>query len=300
MWWRYWLPGFLLAVGAGLVLYLMLLCIFGYIVASSIVLPFALGAILGYGCRVGKAFRVLLGLLMIGAIMLGLFSMDIIGVFCGLVLGGLALGPAVIGMFIGWSLRNELKKSQFNQRSHLPILLFMLMPVLWAIIEGPQSHTSEIVVTSAIMPVSPEQAWDAVMFYEEVNHPAPWLLRFGLPRPLYTQGRGTQVGDIKICIYSKGKLAKRITQSERGKLLSFNIVHQEKFENRSIRLIGGSFSFEPIGENQTRVTLKTEYEPLLGPRMWWRSAEQIATHTLHGHVLLGMNIKAQKDRPERP
>jgi hypothetical protein len=115
-----------------------------------------------------------------------------------------------------------------------------------------------------------------------------------LPRPLYATGRAREIGDVKVCVYSRGRLAKRITRAERGKVLSFEVIEQDQFENHSIRLMGGSFNFEPMGPHQTRVTLQTEYEPLLGPRFWWRPAERWATHTLHEHVLLGMALKAQE------
>lgn len=130
------------------------------------------------------------------------------------------------------------------------------------------------------------------MFYEEVHHPRPFLMRFILPRPLYTFGKAEHVGDMKVCVYSKGRLVKRITQSQTQETLAFDVIEQTHIENRSVVLKSGSFQFTPIDAGQTSVTLSTTYQPLLGPRWAWRWAERIGVHTLHGYVLEGMRLKS--------
>ncbi len=120
-------------------------------------------------------------------------------------------------------------------------------------------------------------------------------MRFALPHPLYTQGRMESVGDLKVCIYSKGRLVKRITQRVPNVILGFNIIEQTKIENRSVVLKSGSFEFIPITNDTTRVTLSTKYQPLLGPRWAWRWSERLGIHTLHEYVLNGMRIKAAAD-----
>jgi hypothetical protein len=130
------------------------------------------------------------------------------------------------------------------------------------------------------------------MFYEEVHHPPPWLLRLGLPKPLYTRGSVEHVGDCKTCIYTKGHLTKRVSERIVDHRLAFDVIEQDRIENHSIRLTTGSFDFKPIGPSATRVELTTSYEPKLGPRWIWRPAEQLATHALHRHVLEGMRRKA--------
>ena len=74
VWWRYWLPGFLLAVSVGVVTYLILLTAFGYGWAATIVTPLCIGAIIGSACRVRTFLIVLLSLIGIFAVLMGLFS----------------------------------------------------------------------------------------------------------------------------------------------------------------------------------------------------------------------------------
>jgi hypothetical protein len=305
LFWRYWLPGLLLAICLGIFLYAIVVMLAGWGLAATLVVPFAIGSILGYGCRVRIVVQIILAIIAIGAIALGLFMMSMAGVFCTLVLAGVAFGPALIGMGVGAWLRATLRRSRFQQRDYLPVILAVLVPVIWADVEGQhhRNYAVETVSTSAIFQAPPDAAWDAVTFYEEVKLDPPWLLRLGLPRPLFATGPSRAPGDVKICVYTKGRLAKRVTRSVRGELLAFDVVRQHNIEDHDVRLTDGSFSFEPLpGGTAIRVTLTTRYEPLLGPRWVWRPFELLATRTLHEHVLNGMrsNLEAQKAMPIAP
>ena len=226
------------------------------------------------------------------SVLMGLFSQNIVGVLCGLAFGGVAIGPAILGGIFGATLRLQLKRSRFSQKDWLPLILLSLIPLGWGMLEGRQVHSIESIETSVIIPTSVAAAWNGVMFYEEVQHEPPLLLRWFLPRPLRTEGRSAHVGDIKYCIYSKGRLVKKVTRRVEGRLLAFDVIGQDKIEVRSVRLTAGEFRFVSLAVDQTRVTLVTRYQPLLGPRFAWRWAERWATHSLHHHVLTGMAMKA--------
>lgn len=298
IWWRYWLPAFALAVGVGIVLYAVLITWFGYGWAAAIVLPFSMGALIGYSCRVRIAGIVILCIVSVAVLAGGLMTLSFTGALCSLVLAGVALGPAVLGGLTGVALRRQLKRrATFDQGAYLPILFFLLLPAFWGVAEGRHQYPVETVQTSVIIPAPIGRAWEGVTFYEEVQHKPPLLLRLLLPRPLYTRGSTAHVGDLKSCVYSKGRLVKRITRRDEPRLLAFDVVRQRDIETHSVRLTGGSFTFEEVTPDQTRVTLATEYEPLLGPRFAWRWAERWGVHTLHEHVLHGMTMKAMDCAP---
>ena len=84
--WKYWLPGFLLASIGGGFLCIVLILLGGWGMAVSIAAPFAIGATVGYGCRVRIFLRVLLSLAALAAVVCMLFSMSLVGLFCGAVL----------------------------------------------------------------------------------------------------------------------------------------------------------------------------------------------------------------------
>ena len=294
--WRFWLPGFALAVGAGSVLYLAILATAGWGVALTLVAPFCIGAIVGFGCRAKPIMTVLLSIVAVVAVMGMLGSMSFVGLFCGAAATAVALLPVVVGAFGGYILRLVLKSSQWDQRWYLPALLVLLAVFIGANIESRISrpYGVESVVTSIEVPASVGRLWNSLMFYEEVRQRPPWLLRYGLPRPLYARGSTAHVGDRKICVYTKGSLVKQVTRRDPGRLLAFDVVRQDRIEVHSIRLTDGSFAFTPETPSQTRVDLTTSYEPKLGPRWVWRPIESLAVHTLHRHVLSGMAAQASE------
>ncbi|HZL36019.1 MAG TPA: SRPBCC family protein [Tepidisphaeraceae bacterium] len=292
--WKFWLPGFLLACGGGTLLYVFLIWVAGWGLAVTLVAPFAIGTVVGYGTTVRPFVLVLLAIGATIIIIFTLVGMGLAGTFCGLVLASITLGPMLVGAASGALLRVALKQTRFQQRGYLPILILAICVGLLGLLER-AIHTPyaiERVVTSVEIPAPIGRTWNAVMLYEQVHHRPPWLLRFGLPRPLYTRGSMEHVGDVKVCVYTKGRLVKRITGRVPERRLAFDVIGQINIENHDVRLVDGSFDFAPDGPTQTRITLTTRYEPKLGPRWVWRPAERLAVHALHKHVLEGMRQKA--------
>lgn len=311
VWWRYWLPGVALTVGLGVVLYAGLAAAYGYGVAVTIVLPLCLGAILSYGLKTRVWIKIIWSLPALGFIILVLWAVGLgissgqlggavitvgVGTFCGLILFSIALLPMMVGLLIGHLLRLRMKKSAWDQRHYLPVLLLALIPVFAAAVEGRYDALKIVSLdTVAIIDAPPDKAWEAIQFYEEVKHAPPLLLRLSPSlRPVRTSGSSQKVGDIKVCYYERGKLTKRITEVIPGRRLAFAVVGQDHVENENVQLIGGSFELEPLdGGRRTRVRLTTTYRPLLAPRFAWQPAEALAVHTLHGHVLEGMRREAE-------
>jgi len=261
-------------------------------------LPLSLGCLLGYGTRVKAFVRVALAIAVACTFILALMSMQLAGIFCGLLLAAIVTGPVLLGTLIGWMLRLSMKASRFSQRAHLPPVLFLAIAPVWAMIEGRAGpQPIEAVSTREVIAAPLNACWDAIMFYEEVRHEPPLILRIGLAHPLRTIGSSGAVGDRKICIYNKGRITKQVTQAEPGRILAFDVIEQSIGYERSVRLTRGSFSFEPIDDAHTAVTLSTTYEPLLTPRFVWRWGEAIAVHALHGHVIEGMRRRATGIEP---
>ena len=300
VWYVYWWPGALLALGAGLVW-----CV-GFYMNNTlgwgifIAVPFMVGALVGY--RPSPKRRVSSIILLVAAMVSGLLIVlmlvagEIAGVFCCLFLLVIffvpTLGGFYFGVFAAYMLAFILKHTRFSQREHLPVILFILMlPGLAHLAERAFAPPIEVetVQTEQLVPMGSMQAWDRWVFYEEVEHERPLLLRLGLPTPSHVEGKIQGVGDEQVCVYTgDARLVKRATHVAPGEVLAFDVIEQHNFENNSIRLIDGSFDFEQVGDGQTRVTLTTRYEPLLRPRALWQPIEQTFATELHQHVLKGM------------
>lgn len=298
--WTYWFPGLMLAIVGSLLGSVWLIQMGNWGWSLWFAVPFAGGSLIGYGVRSRWFVLVLLGITLMLSICTGMMMLNIAGIFCGMALAGILLGPIFVGTVLGASLRLILKHSRFSQRSHLPTFLFLLLPLVCGVIEGPpRNHLPpESIATSIIVPAPVDACWNAIMFYEEVTHPPPLILRIGLAHPLAARGDCSAVGDVKTCIYNKGVITKQVTRIEPGRLLAFDVIEQRIGYERDLRLVDGSFAFQAVDDTHTRITLTTRYEPLLRPRWCWRPFERFAIQTLHGHVIEGMRLKAAQADPQ--
>ncbi|MBX2852445.1 MAG: hypothetical protein KTR15_11955 [Phycisphaeraceae bacterium] len=300
IWYLYWWPGALLSVGAGFAW-----CVAFYLNQSLgwgifIAVPFMIGALVGYRPspkrRTGLITLQVVGLICALILVLMLMAGEFAGVLCGVMLILIFFVPTLGGFYFGilgsYILATILKNTRFSQREHLPVILgLLLLPGIAHLAERAFAPPIEVetVQTEQLVPMGQMQAWGRWVFYEEVTHGRPWLLRLGLPTPSHVEGKIHGVGDRQACVYTgDARLVKQATHVVPGEVLAFDVIEQHKFENNSIRLIDGAFDFERVADDQTRVTLTTRYEPLLRPRVLWQPIEHAFAHELHRHVLRGM------------
>lgn len=151
----------------------------------------------------------------------------------------------------------------------------------------PPSTTTESVTTRTSFAGTPDEVWQRIMFYEDVPHRPPLLLRIFLPCPVKTQADGKQVGKLVTCTYTRGSLIKRFTALERPHLVRFEVVEQALGVERCVTTVGGSYEIAAVAQG-TEVALTTRYRGHLRPRALWRPFERLLAHQLHRHILRGM------------
>ena len=100
---------------------------------------------------------------------------------------------------------------------------------------------STSVVTRMKFAAPPEQVWDGLMFYEEIDSPPPLYLRLFLPVPIRIEGRKSAVGDETTCVYRDGHLLKRVTRIDAGRHYGFDVVEQNLAVGGTI-LSGGCYA----------------------------------------------------------
>ncbi len=157
--------------------------------------------------------------------------------------------------------------------------------------------TIDAVTTWAKFGAPPEEVWQTMMFYEEVPHRPPLLLRMFLPTPMKTQGNAKDVGATVECIYSRGSLRKRITVREPPRLVRFDVIEQNLGVERCVTTAEGVYEIRSDGGG-SEVALTTKYRGHLRPRWLWRPLERLLAHRLHRHILAGMGAnRAQECTP---
>ncbi len=307
--WKFWFPGMATAIVCGVLSYAICLQVGELGLALFAAVPVSMGAILGYATRV-RQWGLPVVVLMLSATVImtviGLIAIGAAGVFCGMMLLGIFAVPIAGGFFVGMLagnlVRRLLANSSWDQRWFLPLIGFIALPYAAQLIENVVRPPLEpaVVRTRVSIHATPEEAWNAIVFYEDVEHEPPWLLRLALPRPVGSQGAKEQVGDVVRCQYEHGFIVKRITQVEPGRLLAFEVLEQELGAERNVTLLDGAFEIIPRADGRSDLMLTTRYQRHLAPKWLWEPAERKVTHTLHGHVLEGMRRKILQDRQEKP
>ena len=297
------LPGFCLSVVLGVGSYAVLALQGNMSLALFVAVPLSFGAMLGYTVRATPAWLGLLGVMAVITVAWVIVSLSLSGLFCGLVLSIFMLVPTMVGVLLGALLRLFMKRAGFGPRGYLPLVLIALFPFGVQAVDDRFPHPVDIatVRTEMILPVADTDAWNNLMFYEEVKHEPPWLLKLSLPQPLRAEGSMSRVGDRQRCIYNKGHLTKQITQRIPRCLLAFTVIEQQLHFERDVTLLDGSFRLQPLGLKKTRMTLTTRYRRHLRPAWMWKPLESTIVHTLHRHVMEGVRRKAirQENTPRR-
>jgi hypothetical protein len=302
--WKFWLPGFLLSVLIGTLTYAGCLQSGGTMGWSLfIAVPVCFGAILGYACRVQTWAFAVLGILVIMSVIVALVSMNLAGIFCGFTLGIVFLIPTFAGLMCGVILRMFLIAGNWDHAWYFRWYVWLIasLPLIGQQIEDRIPRRTEIAVikTGLTIDATPEEAWNAIMFYEDVEHAPPWLLNLALPQPIRSEGNKQKEGEIVTCFYNCGEIKKRISKVDAPRQLAFDVVDIQMRSENYAKLQDGSFEIEPVGTKQSRITLTTRFERKLHPSFFWEPIEHKVIHTLHGHVLEGMRRKAEGPKADQ-
>jgi hypothetical protein len=305
--WKSWLPGLLLSVVIGVGTYSLVLQTGEMGWALFFAVPVSFGAILGYTVRGHLVWILALSVVATLFVAMLLYAADQTGAFCGLILAIVLIFPAMFGAVMGWGLGmlarfSVTRTPLFRRRRYLPILLIASFPLALELVENHLPHSIDIatVQTDLEIRASDEEAWDSLMFYEDVEHEPPWLLKLALPRPVRTEGTMESVGDVSRCVYENGHLTKQTTERVENRRLAFRVVEQEIHFERDVTLLDGSFELEPTSDRTTRMRLTTRYIRHLRPAWLWEPIEQKVVHTLHRHVLEGIRRNANRLEKRAP
>jgi hypothetical protein len=145
-----------------------------------------------------------------------------------------------------------------------------------------------LVSTSMIFEATPDQVWERLMFYEQIDERPPIPLRLLLPVPIRTVGRKSEVGDEARCLYEGGHLVKRVTRIERGRHYGFEVVEQALDLGGGMTLSGGAYDLREIAPGRVEVTVTTRYASPKRPRWLWEPIEGAVCHAFHRHILRAM------------
>jgi hypothetical protein len=149
------------------------------------------------------------------------------------------------------------------------------------------------VVTKLRFNCTPEKAWQNLMFYEQIERRPPLHLLALLPKPIRTEGRKSEVGDVATCLYEGGHLLKRVDKIEENRYYGFTVVEQTLKFGGGMLLSKGAYTLTPRPDGGTDVAVETNYTSTRKPRALWRPIEALVAHSFHRFILKEMRRAAE-------
>ena len=229
---KYVIPG---AVVSALVLAVLLaLSIYwssyGWILVVAV--PFACGVIMGYLTELNNVLLWMVTVIAVFCAIGGLITASMAGFLCGVIVAMVIIVPMAVGASFGLLVRTmQLRREQkMGRRNAMAGLLLATTGLLWAEAQMPLPVAVEEVQTTRVLAADRMEAWDRLVFYEEVGAEPPRLTRIGLPYPIGTEGLVDEVGDTKRCLYKGGHLVKLITDFRPGERFAFDVIEQVGIE----------------------------------------------------------------------
>jgi hypothetical protein len=149
-------------------------------------------------------------------------------------------------------------------------------------------------VTRLTLRATPDEAWRALVFFEDVPQRPGLLLRALLPVPLRTSKPALAVGATVACTYSGGRtIAKRITVVEAPSLLRFEVVAQDLGIESWVTTVEGAYAIRACDDG-AEIALTTRYLGRMRPRWLWRAPERWVAGALHRHILRAMDASLRE------
>lgn len=236
----------------------------------------------------------LLGLatVIFGSAVLLLFALE--GIVCIAMALPIAVPQAAIGAWLGRQIGMATQASGRGMMASVLVLL-ALLPV-----ESRLNGPREYVVRSSIdIAASPQEVWEKVIAFPEIDEPLPWLFRLGIAAPERARIEGVGLGAIRYCEFSTGAFVEPITAWEPGKRLAFDVqaqpdplielspyghIHPPHLDG-FMKSKRGEFRLVPLADGGTRLEGLTWYEIDMYPQCYWRSWCDTIVHEIHMRVL---------------
>jgi hypothetical protein len=220
----------------------------------------------------------------------GLLFTGLEGIVCILMASPLIVAGALVGTFIGWSVRQAI-----DSRNSFLLIPFLGVPSVFAAGQVEErSHgpdRAETFVSTCIVSGSPEEAWDMIVRVDDISAKRPFLLRIGLPVPKYCTLEGTGVGAKRICHFDSGEIDEEITEWDPPNSFDVTITRARLPGRHWLRFEAASYRFEAVSPGRTAITRSTTITSKLRPGWYWRHFEKMGIEAEHGYLFDSLPLK---------
>ena len=236
---------------------------------------------------------------------LGLLLFAFEGVICLVMATPLIVPMGGLGGLLGWALA---KTILVQSKMMLGGAIFVV-PFLCLVEQQFKTYQETAVESSVIINASPDEVWNNVVAFPDIDTPPAWYFRMGVASPLRARIIGEGVGAVRHCEFTTGSFVEPITMWDQPNRLAFDVTEQPDplieltpYRNvrpphlqHSFRSVKGEFELNDLGDGRTKLIGRTWYTLDMGPRIYWKVWTEEIIHRIHMRVLL--HIKKTCETP---
>lgn len=165
----------------------------------------------------------------------------------------------------------------------LPLFVFLFGSLVEKFLVADKKKAMEV-KSEIILPYSPQQVYDAIKSVDTLVAEKTFLMKLDLPVPQKCVLEKEEVGGLRTCYFSGGKIVERITALEKGKLLKMDVINYTLTGRKWLGFKEAVYRFDSIGVNRCRMTRITTYTSELRPRFYWEPLERTGIEQEHEYV----------------
>ncbi|MEO1655064.1 MAG: hypothetical protein AAFU64_16070, partial [Bacteroidota bacterium] len=211
---------------------------------------------------------------------------------------------STIGATIAYAIHESSQKVSLQVLS-LPFALIPILGLLEA--NTPSPPPLYPLKTSLIVDASPQEVWDELVAFSQIDPPREWLFKTGISYPTHAEIKGEGVGAVRHCNFTTGAFVEPITIWEEPRLLAFSVQAQPPpmvewsiYQDMHIEHLDGYFRSErgqflltPLPDGKTHLEGTTWYRHNIWPSFYWRWWSDYILHQIHFRVLKHIRKKAE-------
>jgi len=226
----------------------------------------------------------------------GLLLFAFEGIICLVMAAPLIIPLGAFGGFLGWGLA---KTIMLESKWMVGSIALLIVPFTGIIENQTKTSRQFVVESSVIIDADPDQVWQTVIAFPEIESPPPWYFQLGIASPLRARIEGEGVGAIRHCEFTTGSFVEPITVWDPPHHLAFDVTDQPDplieltpYRNvrpphlqHSFRSVQGEFELRSLPDGRTQLVGRTWYELDMGPVIYWRPWTDEIIHRIHMRVL---------------
>lgn len=217
--------------------------------------------------------------------LIGLVTLGLEGYICIIMTLPIVLPFMFLGSIITHLVKryDKLKMTDKAPVLFLPLFIFLCgSPIEKFIITNKEKVVE--VKSEIILPYSNLQVYDAIKSVDTLIAELPFLMKIDLPVPQKCILEKEEVGGLRTCYFSGGKIVERITALEKGKILKMDVIKYELTGRKWLGFQEAIYMFDSLGVNECKMTRITTYTSALRPRVYWEPLEKLGIEQEHEYV----------------